>query len=95
MTQVASTNDPTEGSGYAATSAWLETALEQALLAQEARLSEDALNGLFGEQCLQFTKDRALLIHGWTSERRFSMQSISDMRVRCNTFAIAFALLSS
>ena len=53
MTQVASTKDPIEGSGYAVTSAWLETALGQALLAQEARLTEDALNGLFGEQCVQ------------------------------------------
>jgi len=32
---------------------WLETPFGQALLAQEFRLVEEALDGLFGEQCLQ------------------------------------------
>ena len=32
---------------------WLETPFGHALLAQETRLVEDALDGLFGEQCLQ------------------------------------------
>jgi SAM-dependent methyltransferase len=34
-------------------SLWLETPLGQALIQQEARLVEGALDGLFGEQCLQ------------------------------------------
>lgn len=33
--------------------AWLQTPLGQSLLAQEMRLVETALEGLFGEQCLQ------------------------------------------
>lgn len=32
---------------------WLATPLGEALLAQEARLMEEALDGVFGEQCLQ------------------------------------------
>ena len=32
---------------------WLETALGQALLRLESRLVEEALDGIFGEQCLQ------------------------------------------
>ncbi len=32
---------------------WLETPFGQALLSQEIRLVEEALDGLFGEQCLQ------------------------------------------
>jgi SAM-dependent methyltransferase len=32
---------------------WLESPLGEALLAQEARLAEEALDGKFGEQCLQ------------------------------------------
>jgi SAM-dependent methyltransferase len=34
-------------------SQWLETPFGQALLLQEARVVEEALDGLFGEQCLQ------------------------------------------
>jgi len=34
-------------------SQWLETPFGQALIGQEARLVEEALDGLFGEQCLQ------------------------------------------
>jgi SAM-dependent methyltransferase len=33
--------------------AWLETPLGEALLAQEARIVEEAFDGIFGEQCLQ------------------------------------------
>ena len=32
---------------------WLETPLGQTLLQQEARVVEEALDGVFGEQCLQ------------------------------------------
>lgn len=35
------------------TSRWLQTPLGQALVLQEARLVEEVLDGLFGEQCLQ------------------------------------------
>ncbi len=35
------------------TSQWLTSSLGEALLAQEARLVEEALDGIFGEQCLQ------------------------------------------
>lgn len=38
---------------YAATPEWLRTPLGQALLAQESRLLEEALDGLFGVDCLQ------------------------------------------
>jgi len=38
---------------FAATRQWLETPIGQALLAQETRLVEEALNGLFGAECLQ------------------------------------------
>ena len=32
---------------------WLNTSLGKALLQQEVRVVEDALDGVFGEQCLQ------------------------------------------
>ena len=32
---------------------WLKTPLGEALLQQESRVVEEALDGLFGEQCLQ------------------------------------------
>ncbi len=32
---------------------WLQTPLGEALLQQEARVVEEALDGIFGEQCLQ------------------------------------------
>ena len=35
------------------TQEWLQTALGKALLRQEARVVEEALDGVFGEQCLQ------------------------------------------
>ena len=35
------------------TQGWLQTALGEALLQQEARVVEEALDGIFGEQCLQ------------------------------------------
>ncbi len=38
---------------FLATRAWLASPLGQALLAQESRLVEEALNGLFGVECLQ------------------------------------------
>lgn len=38
---------------FAAVHDWLETPFGQALLAQEARLVEEAFDGIFGEQCLQ------------------------------------------
>lgn len=34
-------------------SQWLETSLGESLLAQESRVVEDALDGIFGEECLQ------------------------------------------
>ena len=40
-------------SAFDETRAWLETPLGQALLAQEARLLEEALDGRFGVDCLQ------------------------------------------
>lgn len=53
MTRVEQTSDIRAANEYQDTSAWLRSALGQALLGQEARLAEEALNGLFGEQCLQ------------------------------------------
>ena len=38
---------------FAAVRQWLATPFGQALLAQEARVVEEALDGIFGEQCLQ------------------------------------------
>lgn len=38
---------------FAAVRRWLETPLGKALQQQEARVAEEALDGLFGEQCLQ------------------------------------------
>jgi SAM-dependent methyltransferase len=38
---------------FAAVRQWLETPFGQALLAQEARVVEEAFDGIFGEQCLQ------------------------------------------
>jgi SAM-dependent methyltransferase len=38
---------------FAAAHKWLETPFGQALLAQEARVVEEAFDGIFGEQCLQ------------------------------------------
>ena len=35
------------------TASWLKTSLGEALLRQEARIVEEALDGVFGEQCLQ------------------------------------------
>ena len=42
-----------EGRALAAARQWLTTSFGQALLNQEARLVEEAFDGLFGEQCLQ------------------------------------------
>ncbi len=42
---------------------WLETPLGQALLRQEARVVEEAFDGIFGEQCLQLGM--------WGEERQF------------------------
>lgn len=44
---------PNSESGFAATNSWLGTDLGQALLNVEKRLVEEALGGLFGEECLQ------------------------------------------
>jgi SAM-dependent methyltransferase len=41
------------GARFAAVRQWLETPFGQALLAQEARVVEQAFDGIFGEQCLQ------------------------------------------
>lgn len=38
---------------FLATRNWLASPIGQALLAQESRLLEEALNGLFGQECLQ------------------------------------------
>lgn len=38
---------------FAATQEWLGSPVGQALLAQESRLVEEALSGLFGQECLQ------------------------------------------
>lgn len=49
---------------FTAVRQWLETPLGQALQQQEARVAEEALDGLFGEQCLQlglWGESRALL----------------------------------
>jgi len=51
------------------TSAWLTTPLGQALLAQEDRLVEEALDGMFGEECLQlglWGEPRTFLRHART-----------------------------
>ena len=48
------THDPsTLAQPAAAARQWLETPLGRSLLLQEARVVEEALDGLFGEQCLQ------------------------------------------
>jgi SAM-dependent methyltransferase len=44
---------PDSGQSLTAARQWLETPFGQALLGQETRLVEEALDGLFGEQCLQ------------------------------------------
>ena len=44
-------SDPTDPA--AAVRQWLATPFGQALLAQEARIVEEVLDGIFGEQCLQ------------------------------------------
>ncbi len=44
--------------------AWLKTPLGEALLRQEARVVEEALDGMFGEQCLQLGM--------WGDERTFT-----------------------
>lgn len=45
---------PVDSTGdYLATRLWLQSPLGQALLAQESRLVEEALHGLFGVECLQ------------------------------------------
>jgi len=44
---------PAPGAPLAAVNQWLETPFGQALLAQEARVIEEAFDGIFGEQCLQ------------------------------------------
>ncbi len=41
------------GAAFAAVRQWLQTPFGQALLAQEARVVEEAFDGIFGEQCLQ------------------------------------------
>ena len=41
------------GAPFATVRQWLETPFGQALLAQEARVVEEACDGIFGEQCLQ------------------------------------------
>ena len=51
MEQTVKSND-TAGQ-FQATRDWLESPIGQALLAQESRLAEDALGGLFGQECLQ------------------------------------------
>ncbi len=38
---------------FAAVRQWLETPFGQALLTQEARVVEEAFDGIFGEHCLQ------------------------------------------
>ena len=48
------TEIPSEpGAPFVAVQQWLETPFGQALLAQEARVVEEAFDGIFGEQCLQ------------------------------------------
>jgi SAM-dependent methyltransferase len=51
MTDHRTVTDP--ASSLDAARQWLETPFGQALLAQETRLVEEALDGMFGEQCLQ------------------------------------------
>ena len=53
MTRVAEGRSPATNDEFAETRQWLDSALGQALLEQEMRLVEEALNGLFGEECLQ------------------------------------------
>lgn len=47
------TDDSDHEQSIRAASEWLETPFGKALLAQEARIVEEAFDGLFGEQCLQ------------------------------------------
>ena len=53
MTTDLAQNSRDSGRGQTAAREWLETPFGQALLEQEARLVEEAFDGLFGEQCLQ------------------------------------------
>jgi len=52
--------DKTNAANRAA-AAWLTTPLGQALLAQEQRVVEEAIDGIFGEQCLQIGRWGAAL----------------------------------
>jgi len=56
------------------TSNWLASPLGQALLAQEGRIVEEALDGMFGEQCLQlglWGEPRTFLRHARTQGTAF------------------------
>ena len=49
----AKTEQPASPDAMASVNAWLETPFGRALLLQEARVVEEALDGLFGEHCVQ------------------------------------------
>lgn len=53
VTPVEKPAETATGAAFAATRKWLDTSLGRALLAQEARLMEEALDGRFGVECLQ------------------------------------------
>jgi SAM-dependent methyltransferase len=59
---------------YETTRQWLETPLGRQLLAQESRIVEGALDGLFGEQCLQL---------GLWGEPRTFLQFARTQRTAC------------
>lgn len=59
---------------------WLSSPLGGALLAQEGRVVEEALDGIFGEQCLQlglWGEDRTFLRHARTQRTALIDQGVS------------------
>ena len=60
---------------------WLQTALGESLLAQETRVVEEALDGLFGEECLQvglWGEERVFLRFSRTQRTSLIAEHISD-----------------
>ena len=60
---------------------WLQTSLGESLLAQEARVIEEALDGIFGEECLQvglWGEERAFLRFSRTQRASLLAEQLSD-----------------
>ena len=60
---------------------WLQTSLGESLLAQEARVVEEALDGIFGEECLQvglWGEERAFLRFSRTQRASLLAEQLSE-----------------